>query len=290
MNIIKPLLFTSSSLLITTLLITSSFATESKYEAGEKLFNSACAACHGITGGMDMNKRIAPPIAGVRKHYLDIYPDEASFVKAISSWVEKQDESKSLMRGAIRKFKIMPPIVIPKEDVEKIAAYIYSGNIQKPEGLDQHMNEMHGKTKPKDQPKMGQAQGNHKGMQRNQMMNMMKKSMQNRRNMNKNMMMQLDLSPQQKQKMQKLIQQKKATIQPLKKQLQYINQTINQLDTSNKNYKQQIFSYADKKAKLIYRIVIEKGESRMNIESILTPQQRAKFTQMRQNHFNNQHN
>jgi len=299
MNIIKPLLIST-----TILLSANSFADENKHEAGEKVFKSICAACHGVAvGGMDMNKRIAPPIAGVRKHYLDVYPDEASFVQAVTSWVEKQDEHKSLMPGAIQKFKIMPPLVISKDDAAKVAAYIYAGDIEKPEGLDKHMNEMHqkmGANEPQhDMNKMAQHNmgqhnmarqnmGQGKQMRRGKMMQQMKNSMRGRRGMNTLMMQQLNLSLEQKQKMQQLIQQKQATMQPLRNQLQQINQSVRQLDTTSADYKQKVFSYADQKAKLVYRMAIETGENRMNIESILNPQQRAKFKQIRQNR--KQHN
>ncbi len=285
MNMIKPLLISTAILLST-----SSFANSNKHEEGEKLFKSICAACHGVeNGGMDMNKRIAPPIAGVRKHYLDVYPDEASFISAITGWLEKQDESKSLMRGAIRHFKIMPPISVAKEDAVKIAAYIYSGDIKKPQGFDQHMREMHpekGKTGQAMQMQKGQMDhANPMQMQHEKMMGQMKKAMQGRRGKNAMLMQKLNLSPQQKQKMQLLIEQKNTIVKPLKKDLQRINQQIRLLDTTNPNYKKMIFSLADQKAKLVYRMVIEKGEKRMEIESILNPQQRAQFFKNRQQHF-----
>ncbi|MCF6190785.1 MAG: cytochrome c [Cocleimonas sp.] len=122
-----------------------SFADKDKYEAGEKLYKTNCAVCHGSSSGMDLKKRIAPPIAAVRMHYINTFPDEDSFVQAISGWVENQDESKSMMRGAIRKFNIMPPISIPKEDAMKIAAYIYGGNLDSPKGLKKHVEEEHSK-------------------------------------------------------------------------------------------------------------------------------------------------
>lgn len=286
MNIIKPLLIST-----TLLLSVNSFADENKYEAGEKIYKSVCIACHGMAGGMDMSKRIAPPIAAVRKHYIDVYPEKASFIEAVSSWIQKQDESKSLMRGAIRKFKIMPPLAVSKEDAEKVAAYIYSGKIEKPEGIDEHINEMHKKKgmngQQHDMQKMAQHNmGQGMSMQRGKMMQQMQNSMRGRRGMNAMMMQQLNLSPEQKQKMQKLIQQKQKIMHPLKEQLQQLNQAVRQLDTTSSDYKQKVFAYADQKAKLVYRIAIEKGENRMNIESVLNPQQRAKFKQIRQNRFN----
>ena len=119
-------------------------ASDDTNNEGEALYKTHCSSCHGSTGGMDMNKRVAPPIAAVRMHYIGSYPDKNSFVLAVSQWVEKQDASQSLMRGAIRRFNIMPPVKIAKEDAEKIAAYIFDGDIDKPEGFDQHYNERHG--------------------------------------------------------------------------------------------------------------------------------------------------
>ncbi|MEE9325841.1 MAG: c-type cytochrome [Cocleimonas sp.] len=283
MTFIKPILFA------TTILLTQhAFADDDKHEAGEKLYQTNCAVCHGNTGGMDMTKRIAPPIAAVRMHYISTYSDEDSFVEAVSNWVEKQDESKSMMRGAIQKFKIMPPISIPREDAEKIAAYIYSGDIEKPEGFEQHVKEEHGKMG------MGKMHGqgmSGKGMQgMHQRMNeMMKQGMHGkgiaggRHNKGMQRMMQkLSLSPQQQQQIQGLIQEKQTKIKPVKKQLHHISRTIRQLDTTSSNYKSQIFSLANEKANLVRRMVIEKGEMRMKIESVLNAEQRAKFAQFRQ--------
>ncbi len=114
-------------------------------EQGGKLYKTYCSACHGATGGMDMNKRVAPPVIAVRMHYIRRYPDKTSFVAAVTNWVEKQDASKTLMPGAIRKFNIMPPVAVAREDAQKIASYIYEGNIDKPAGFDKHFEEMHGK-------------------------------------------------------------------------------------------------------------------------------------------------
>ena len=136
---------TESFLLITFMLLSKPVFAESDIIQGEQLYKTYCSSCHGLSGGMDMRQRVAPPIAAVRFHYIDTYPDKISFVTAITNWVEKQDENKSLMRGAIRRFNIMPPISISREYTQKIAGYIYAGNIEKPAGFDKHVEEMHGK-------------------------------------------------------------------------------------------------------------------------------------------------
>jgi len=122
----------------------NAFANTSDVASGEKLYHTYCSSCHGINvGGMDFSKRIAPPIAAVRMHYKSYYPDETSFIQAVSNWVEDRNPEKSLMRGAIRRFNIMPPVAISKQDAGKIAAHIYSGNIEKPDGFEEHVNKEH---------------------------------------------------------------------------------------------------------------------------------------------------
>ena len=122
-------------------------AANSDITQGEQLYKTYCSACHGITGGMNMSQRVAPPVIAIKMHYIGPYPDRASFVSAVANWVEKQDVSKTLMPGAIRRFNIMPPVSVSREDAEKIAAYIYQGDLEKPAGFDKHFEEMHGKNR-----------------------------------------------------------------------------------------------------------------------------------------------
>lgn len=136
---------TAPFLLLIFMLLPQTVLADNEETQGEHLYKTFCSSCHGLSGGMDMRQRVAPPIAAVRFHYIDTYPDKTSFVTAITNWVEKQDENKSLMRGAIRRFNIMPPISISREHTQKIAGYIYAGNIEKPAGFDKHVEEMHGK-------------------------------------------------------------------------------------------------------------------------------------------------
>ena len=148
---------TLNKILSISALVVLSSLTFADEKSGEALFKINCSACHGTTGGMDMKKRLAPPIVAVRSHYISTYSDKDSFVNAIVNWVAKPDESQTMMRGAIRHFKIMPTLGVPTADVEKIAAYIYEGELDKPEGLDEHIAKEHGKNGG-----MGDGEGKHK--------------------------------------------------------------------------------------------------------------------------------
>ena len=132
-------IFSSMILAISVTLPSLSIANE-----GEDLFQTHCAVCHGANvGGMDLQKRIAPPIAAVKMHYLESYPDQESFREAVANWVTHRDERASLMRGAIRKFNLMPPISIANENVLKIADFIYTDDIKGPEGFKEHVKKEH---------------------------------------------------------------------------------------------------------------------------------------------------
>jgi len=135
---------TAPFLLLIFMLLQQTVLADNEESQGKHLYKTFCSSCHGLNGGMDMRQRVAPPIAAIRFHYIGTYPDKTSFVSAITNWVEKQDENKSLMRGAIRRFNIMPPISVSKEDAQKIASYIYAGDLEKPPGFDEHVEEMHG--------------------------------------------------------------------------------------------------------------------------------------------------
>ncbi|WP_299872828.1 c-type cytochrome [uncultured Cocleimonas sp.] len=360
----------------------NAFASENEnnaHEEGEKLYQAQCESCHGATGGMDIDKRIAPPIAGVRMHYVSVHPDKDAFVAAVSGWLASQDEAKSLMPGAIQRFKLMPPLEIALEDAEKIAAYIYEGDIEKLEGFDKHVEEMHGKGmqgmtcnemqgkgQDEDQEQgQGQSQGqgmnckgmhgkgmygkgqgmhgkgmNGKGMQGNgqgmyckgmhgmgQGMygkgmngkamhgmgkgmhgnNMHGMNMPNMGNMAGNgmhgmmpkmgtkprgpgispadmkakLMQQFNLSAEQMAKMETLMQEKSATMQSLSQQQHALKQKFMALDTSSPSYKADIFALAKEEATLASRKTVEKGEMRFKMDSLLSPEQRQRFAQMR---------
>ena len=136
-----------SILLLTLIFLPQVVLAGNDTEQGEELYKNYCSACHGATGGMDMSKRVAPPLVAVRMHYIGPYPDKPAFVTAVANWVEKPDASKTFMPGAIRRFNIMPPVSVARGDAEKIASYIYEGDLEKPAGFDKHFEEMHGKNR-----------------------------------------------------------------------------------------------------------------------------------------------
>lgn len=112
-------------------------------EEGFKTMKNLCYSCHGPDAEMEM--RMAPPMIAVKMHYRKAYPKEDDFVNAIWGMVDNPDSNKALMKGAVRKFGLMPYLPHPEEDVKAIASYIYHNDLKKPEWFAEHMKKGHGK-------------------------------------------------------------------------------------------------------------------------------------------------
>lgn len=120
-------------------------ASEDETPSGQELYKTACMACHVVEG----KPTIAPPIFAVKNHVLDVYPERDEFIERIKSWVKAPSKDEALMRGAIRKFGLMPAMAhISDEDLQAIAEYIYDTDMELPEWYEKHYEEEHGK-KPK---------------------------------------------------------------------------------------------------------------------------------------------
>ena len=250
----------------------SIFADETKNSPGPKLFDQHCKVCHGLTGGMNMKKRTAPPIAGVRMHYISVHKDKDAFVDAITSWLEKPDAGKTLMPGAIRHFNLMPPISVPKDDARIIAEYIFEGDIEMPAGYKEHYQQNHGNKECNKQTKQKQQPSQNQGL----------RTLARHLRLPPPQLNQLGLSAKQISKIKELIVEKEVIMQPLREEVLEFNQQLNTMDSRAQDYKANIFSLADVNAKRVEQMVIESGEMRMKIEAVLDLQQYSKLMSFRQ--------
>ena len=107
---------------------------------GQILFETHCSACHAMSG----KPTVAPPVFAVVNHVKDAYPEKDQFIETIVNWVANPQEDTALMRGAIRKFGLMPPLNIDPIKVKLIAQYLYDGNIELPEWYIEHYKAEHG--------------------------------------------------------------------------------------------------------------------------------------------------
>ncbi len=112
---------------------------------GKAIYGEKCASCHAVSAGQgEQSERVAPPIFGVKDHYLDAYANREAFVSAVSAWVLHPDEEKALMKGAIGNFGIMPPVEITPEEAKMVAGYIFDEAFEKPDWYSAHKEKEHG--------------------------------------------------------------------------------------------------------------------------------------------------
>jgi mono/diheme cytochrome c family protein len=116
-------------------------AMPSSSKEGQALFEKYCIACHQIQGP----PKIAPPVFGVINHVKGVYPEREAFVKRIVEWVENPNPNDVLMPGAVKRFGVMPKLGYPKEDVRKIAEFLYDHQVNVPQWFIEHYRQQHGR-------------------------------------------------------------------------------------------------------------------------------------------------
>lgn len=109
----------------------------SKVEEGKKLMENQCYLCHNPSTP-ENGQRIGPPMVAVKAHYLENYGDREAFVKAIMAFVKLPSEDNTQMRGAVRRFGLMPAQQFPQDEVRKIAEYMYDYQIEEPDWFQAH--------------------------------------------------------------------------------------------------------------------------------------------------------
>lgn len=119
-----------------------------KTQPGEAytLLKNNCYLCHNPKAASH-DDIIAPPFKAVKMHYTNAYDNKTDFVNAMVNWVQNPEEEKALMRGAVNRFKVMPKMDLPTEDLEKIATYIYDNDVEEPIWMEEHMQQQHGNGK-----------------------------------------------------------------------------------------------------------------------------------------------
>ncbi len=109
---------------------------------GELLMQNNCLTCHG--NGDSHETILAPPMRGVKMHYLEDGMSEEEFVTAIVDWVKDPKEENTRMPGAVKRFNVMPKQNFNEDEVRAIASYMYNNDMPKPNWFDKHMEEEHG--------------------------------------------------------------------------------------------------------------------------------------------------
>jgi hypothetical protein len=88
----------------------------------QDLFTQRCGACHSVYPP----PLKAPPALGIARNYRGAVANEDEFVDRIVAFVTAPSQSKSLMPpGAVARFGLMPPLPLPREELESIARWMW---------------------------------------------------------------------------------------------------------------------------------------------------------------------
>ncbi|MCF6353351.1 MAG: hypothetical protein L3J06_10105 [Cyclobacteriaceae bacterium] len=109
------------------------------------LLKNQCLICHG--GGVSHDAIIAPPMQAVKWFYSQRFSTKEKFVEKMVAWGVNPTEEKSLMKGAVKRFKIMPKPATNESDLKTIAEFIYDNELQTPDWFAEHFKKMNGKGK-----------------------------------------------------------------------------------------------------------------------------------------------
>lgn len=104
---------------------------------GKKLMEQKCYLCHSPTASQHVG-RVGPPMIAVKAHYLEDYPKREAFVTGMVDFVLEPTADKVKLKGANRRFGLMPKAIYTQTEIEKIAAYIYDYRIKEPEWFQEH--------------------------------------------------------------------------------------------------------------------------------------------------------
>ena len=104
---------------------------EALQDEGLLLLEKHCYTCHNPKS-KSHDEIIAPPLWGMKKHYIEAFPEKADFEKAMMGFVQNPTEEKALMKGPIKRFGLMPKPLLSIQELEKIVDYIYSNELENP--------------------------------------------------------------------------------------------------------------------------------------------------------------
>ncbi|WP_293297472.1 DUF3365 domain-containing protein [Allomuricauda sp.] len=106
-------------------------------EDAQKLMETKCYLCHNPSAP-EKGSRIGPPMVAIKAHYLTAHKNKDAFIKSIMQFVNSPTEENTLMRGAVRRFGVMPAQQFPETEVKKIAEYMFDYQIEEPDWFKEH--------------------------------------------------------------------------------------------------------------------------------------------------------
>ncbi len=108
----------------------------------KQIIDTGCIVCHSATASEQ--NRMAPPLEGVKRRYLEKYPKIEDFSSAMVDFLIEPTKEKAIMFGAVERFDVMLPMAYSETDLKAVASYIYQFELDRPVWFEEHYQEMHG--------------------------------------------------------------------------------------------------------------------------------------------------
>ncbi len=108
----------------------------------KKLMENKCYLCHNPTSSE--KNRIGPPMAAIKAKYLEDASNKEEFVNTIWHFVEKPTKEKAKLKGAVKRFGVMPYQKYNEAEIKAIASFMYDYQIEEPAWFKAHWEENHG--------------------------------------------------------------------------------------------------------------------------------------------------
>lgn len=100
-------------------------------EQGLALIPTYCNTCHGL-GELGMDEMLAPPLWGVRAHYLASYPEPEAFVDAMTDFLLEPTREKSRMPLELAHYDLKAPVSLSEAEIRAVVWAIYAGRVERP--------------------------------------------------------------------------------------------------------------------------------------------------------------
>ena len=103
---------------------------EAAMASGFQTMETACFSCHSPDA--EPADRIAPPMAAIRHRYLMGNPSFAAFRGALVDFVNDPSVANARMRGAVKRFGVMPKFSFDDATLSDVAYYLYHTPLDSP--------------------------------------------------------------------------------------------------------------------------------------------------------------
>lgn len=107
-----------------------------KKHPGKKIIQQLCIVCHNATASK--KNRIAPPLIAIKAHYINENTTKETFIADLKSFLKKPSKNNAKMKGAVRRFGVMPYTPISDKQIEDVANYLYDYKIPEPSWFKAH--------------------------------------------------------------------------------------------------------------------------------------------------------